>query len=349
MTVDSPSSGHSERAVGGTARLRTVLQRYSPELAESPAAELVSGGFSGAQVWKVSSARGAFAARNWPAATDAQRICDLHGLLRQVAAAGLPVAVPLQTAAGDTLLHQDDQLWQVEPWLPGVADFHVRPTPQRLRAAMQVVAAFHATATQFARLTSVNRWRMRPEQTPATVTDRLDFLRRLTGEAPRLKRALHADTHSEFGSLAAAVWRGWEQFGPQIAAELHAAAAWRVPVSPVLRDIWHDHLLFSDDAVTGLIDPAACRTDTVAADLSRLLGSLIGDEPRWSEALAAYQEQRPLTAAELQLVPVLDRSGVLLSGLAWLRRRYLAGEGDTVAVRQRLRAIVQRIGRLGGG
>jgi Ser/Thr protein kinase RdoA (MazF antagonist) len=94
-----------------------------------------------------------------------------------------------------------------------------------------------------------------------------------------------------------------------------------VPLQPCLRDVWHDHVLFQGDTVTGLIDPSAARTDTVAADISRLAGSLIADDRRaWDLALDAYQGARPLSAAESALVGVLDRSGVLLSGMAWLER-----------------------------
>ena len=76
--------------------------------------------------------------------------------------------------------------------------------------------------------------------------------------------------------------------------ELRTAQRLRVPVQPCLRDVWHDHVLFVDDAVSGIVDPAAARTDTVAADISRLVGSLVGDDPRgWTVALAAYQSVRP--------------------------------------------------------
>ena len=72
-----------------------------------------------------------------------------------------------------------------------------------------------------------------------------------------------------------------------------------VPLQPCLRDVWHDHVLFQGDEVTGLIDPSAARTDTVAADISRLAGSLIADDRRaWGKAMDAYQAVRPLSAAK---------------------------------------------------
>ena len=126
--------------------------------------------------------------------------------------------------------------------------------------------------------------------------------------------------------------------------ELRTAQRLRVPVQPCLRDVWHDHVLFVDDSVSGIVDPAAARTDTVAADVSRLVGSLVGDDPRgWTVALATYQSVRRLSADELTLVGVLDRSGTLLSGMTWLARRYLAN--TTFAHPERVVARLERIVR----
>jgi Ser/Thr protein kinase RdoA (MazF antagonist) len=145
-------------------------------------------------------------------------------------------------------------------------------------------------------------------------------------------------------SLADAVIAAFERSGSQISRELRAAA--RVPffLQPCLRDVWHDHVLFQRDEVTGLIDPSAARTDTVAADISRLAGSLIADDRRaWDVALDAYRGVHPLSADEVALCGVLDRSGVLLSGMAWLERRYLERIALTERGKDRLERIVARL------
>jgi Ser/Thr protein kinase RdoA (MazF antagonist) len=124
--------------------------------------------------------------------------------------------------------------------------------------------------------------------------------------------------------------------------------ALRQPVLQVLclRDIWHDHVLFTGDRVTGLVDFGALRWETVAGDLARLLGSLVGDDrSAWQQGLAAYQEVRPLEPAEAALVEIFDASGVLLGGLQWIR--WIAVEGRTFPNRQgvilRLDEILRRL------
>ena len=83
-----------------------------------------------------------------------------------------------------------------------------------------------------------------------------------------------------FAAAARSIVAGFQRSAKRMTLELRTAQRLRVPVQPCLRDVWHDHVLFVGDAVSGIVDPAAARTDTVAADISRLVGSLVGDDPR---------------------------------------------------------------------
>jgi Ser/Thr protein kinase RdoA (MazF antagonist) len=119
-------------------------------------------------------------------------------------------------------------------------------------------------------------------------------------------------------------------------------------LQPCLRDVWHDHVLFCGDEVTGLIDASACRAENVVIDLVRLVGSLAGDESAaWDVALDEYQQARSLSVEEVSLLHVLDRSSVLLTGIRWVER--IACEprlADDERVALRMRSILQRLEHL---
>jgi homoserine kinase type II len=100
---------------------------------------------------------------------------------------------------------------------------------------------------------------------------------------------------------------------------LNEASTINVPLFPVIRDLWHDHVLFTGDDVTGIVDFGALRVDSAACDLSRLLGSLVGnDREAWEFARQQYNSIRPLSADEWKLAQALDEANVILAGLNWL-------------------------------
>ena len=93
----------------------------------------------------------------------------------------------------------------------------------------------------------------------------------------------------------------------------------RLPQQPCLGDVWHDHILFEGDQVSGVIDFGGVRVDHVAADLGRLIGSLVGDDDAaWTAAMAAYRALRPLSWEEEALARLLDRTGAIIALLRLL-------------------------------
>lgn len=213
---------------------------------------------------------------------------------------------------------------------------------------MRALAVFHDAGAAFEARREEEEWFGGPAFGCApTVRERVGLMRGrvVGGELAALRAAVPATGGGEFGGLARRALRGFERLGETVLRELRLFESVAVPLVPCLRDVWHDHVLFTGEAVTGLVDPSACRRDTVAADLSRLLGSLVGDDVRrWTPAVAAYTRCRPLSADEAALVPVLDRSGVLLSAATWVRRRYVLGAAcETPEVVGRLREVVERM------
>jgi Ser/Thr protein kinase RdoA (MazF antagonist) len=142
------------------------------------------------------------------------------------------------------------------------------------------------------------------------------------------------------------LWRALPAHLPAATTELLCWQHRAVPLQPCLCDVWHDHILYEGDTVTGVIDYGQVKLDCVAVDLARLLGSMVPGAPeRMQGALWMYGQMRPLPVAAEMLVPLLDRTGMLVGAMNWLR--WLYHEGRTYptpeAVAQRLRHLAQRL------
>ncbi len=93
----------------------------------------------------------------------------------------------------------------------------------------------------------------------------------------------------ELRTVVGSGWR-WRYGAGTLASRAGAAELLAAPLQPCIRDVWHDHVLFVGDDVSGLVDFGAMQPDSVAADIARLLGSLAGDDRQaWTIGLAAYE------------------------------------------------------------
>jgi Ser/Thr protein kinase RdoA (MazF antagonist) len=145
------------------------------------------------------------------------------------------------------------------------------------------------------------------------------------------------------------VERAWPILQKRIPLIPQALAPWilrRLPLQPCLGDIWHDHVLFSGEEVTGLVDFGSIKVDHVTIDLGRLLGSLIGDDAEARRrGIEVYTQIRPLALEDISLIQVLDETGTLLGAanwLIWLYRDRRAFE-NLEQVSRRLGALVERL------
>jgi Ser/Thr protein kinase RdoA (MazF antagonist) len=113
---------------------------------------------------------------------------------------------------------------------------------------------------------------------------------------------------------------------PLVIGQLAPLADVPFALQPCIRDVWHDHVLFDGDRVTGFVDFGGMQIDTPATDVARLLGSLVGDKPAGRrDGLAAYAAVRPLSEQEAAAVTALDAAGTVLAGVNWIRWIYLDG------------------------
>lgn len=320
-----------------------------------------AGGFSGAEFWKIPVAGPATASqeprlllessssstpepvgwlclRRWPAVSpDESRLQQIHAFLDALAAENLPVPTPLRTRTGATFVREGRTLWELTAWMPGAADFHANPNDDRLRAAMESLARVHLAAAA---------WRTPKQQPSAAVRQRFQMLQQVKAWVSRLK-ARQSALPPTWRTTAAALLQAAPRAASETLARYSDVPRLPLPVQWVVKDIWHDHVLFQNNDVSGIIDFGAIGIDTVATDLARLLGSLLGNDwPRWSAALEAYAAVRPLSSAERETVAALDRAAVVLSGLNWLQwaavdgRRFPGREADIL---QRLETLQRRL------
>jgi Ser/Thr protein kinase RdoA (MazF antagonist) len=120
-------------------------------------------------------------------------------------------------------------------------------------------------------------------------------------------------------------------------------------LQPAIRDIHQDHVLFTGDEVTGLIDFGALRIDTPLADIARLVGSLVGDDTAERQfAVDAYSDVRPVSREARRVVDLLDHSGVVLGALNWLMWLYVERRdmGPVQPIVNRLDGLVMRLHRI---
>lgn len=333
---------------------RRVLDGYPHPYRPHRLCDLGSGGgFSGARLWRVEAAAGLFCLRAMPAAhVNTVRLSGLHDLLLHVRDCGIEqTPVPVCDSEGRTWIRCNHAIWQLEPWLPGTADFHAKPTLRRLQNALSLLARWHRAAATFEPEPDERQWfGCRPAAPSPGISSRLHRISKWDdARCDRVRESLRPCAWPAFDEPGARLLALFRQASGSVAAELQLGSQVMIPVQPCLLDIWHDHVLFTGDEVTGLIDAHSCRADCVATDLARLLGSLVGDDRAgWDAGLAAYEQIRPLSLAERGLLELFDRSAVLLNGLTWLEWRCLEGrrfEQPEIVV-ERLQTIVVRLERL---
>jgi len=324
------------------AAIEALLARY--DTAFRPLRiEPAVGGLSAGSVWRLETAAGPLCLRRWPAGTLPGRIDWIHAAVRHAMAAGCHLLpAPLATLDRAAFVSHEGRLWNLSLWLPGSADFPAHPSPERLRAAMQALATVHRSLADFRLGYSADAER----RTPAIV-ERLRHIERFAEEAWR--EAISAvPIPAAYPDLAdlRRVWLDRFSAGARPLADRLQAALGGGRIQCCLRDIWHAHVLFTGEHVTGIVDLGAMQFDTRATDLARLLGSLVGgDRGQWQLALAAYRTAADLSPAEESLASLLDEANVLLIPGVWLDwlLRERKDFANPALVRERLRAARERL------
>ncbi len=326
--------------------LRQVLSRYDlPAIAQiQPLGS--AGGFSGARLWKINTNLGDFCLRRWPTPhPDADQLSWIHRVIRHAYHNDCPfLAAPRLTIGGDSFVRYQGSFWEVSRWMSGIANFSEDGNETRLENMMRALARYHHSAAQV----SLD---FRPS---SSLKFRIEQLEKLPRTVQQLASVpLHSigpfEIRDEIESLRQTILRNADSTGKRILESLRPLAEVVFPVQPILRDIWHDHVLFTGNEVTGMVDFGAMQMDNIAFDISRLLGSTIADATtRWPLALEIYSQSRPLMELETALIPLLDQTTVLLGSVNWLNWICLERKPfeDWSSVRTRLAFLRQRLSHL---
>ncbi len=322
-----------------------VLSNYPPDCQPASVEPLGSaGGMSGAQFWRIHAPRGEFALRRWPIEHPApDQLRFIHAVLRHAATNGCDfLPVPATTRSGETFIRHADQLWELTPWMPGTADYETSPSVEKLRAAMHALARFHNAVAGFPASAA-------PGSAGGSnaIQRHLARLRELSpNRISELATAITDTTWPELAPLARQFLANLPRAVPHAILQLEPLSNSQLPLQPCIRDIWSDHILFTGDEVTGIIDFGAIDIDTPATDVARLLGSLAHRHrtETWTEGLAAYNEVRPLSDAESRAAHALETSGTILAGCNWIRWIYVDGRSfeDVGRIVERFRRLLIR-------
>ncbi|MFM7152202.1 MAG: phosphotransferase [Gemmataceae bacterium] len=264
-----------------------------------------AGGFSGALLWKIESGVGSLCLRASSPSESPRHLADRHHLMALARDRGMTFVPRVhRNAEGNTVSIHAGRAWELMEWLPGSASYQEHPTQTKLTAAVVALARLH-------REWASGKTRILAE-CPA-VERRIRAWKRHMESSPGILPLAASDLYQRIQAHL----NRWLVRVPEILGK--PAASLRV--HPCLRDIWHDHLLFTGEELTGLVDYAGVGEDNPAVDLARMLGSLCGDdEDAWEFALAHYREMGDLTGEEARLARRLDQSGVILALANWRTR-----------------------------
>ena len=129
-----------------------ILCNYHDDLVDGKVVSMGSaGGFSGSSFWKVRGRRGRYCLRRWNAAYPTlERLQFIHAVQWHARQEGFEkFPMPVETLEHLTLVADETNFWQLEPWLKGRPGTRCRMTSCRIVSAMMALAEFHQSVRFF--------------------------------------------------------------------------------------------------------------------------------------------------------------------------------------------------------
>jgi Ser/Thr protein kinase RdoA (MazF antagonist) len=275
------------------------------------AEEFVSSGLSGARFWRVTVGERDFCLRRNPRkdGKSAGHYFRIHRFLEHLWNQGFrEIACPVKNLKQGTFVETFDAVWELSNFLPG--ETTKSPTLSQAVAAADFLARLHLVAATYQSflLSVAPGLKRRREVCKELRSGKLD-----ENYAAIVNSALSPTR--DLAIYVASQIRGVLPLG---FGHLERACD-KVPVQFCLVDCHIGNFLFTGDQVTGLVDFATVDVDSVTRDVARLFGSITTKNQNiWRTCMASYQQQRPLSAAELKLALAYHTSGLVGRAANWL-------------------------------
>jgi homoserine kinase type II len=273
-------------AAEGAPTLDTVLTAWG--VAGAPTERL--GGGAANEHWRVETEAGPRVLRRYHARRATESLPYEHELLRFLADRKWPVAAPVATGDGETVVETDEGRWALFPFMRGAP---AESSELALQRKGSVLALLHA---------DLGEWPSRGQRpTFGRVTD-LD-----TAVAPEGFRSFedflvwYADADAERAAALAATRQ-------RNAADLDERGYGDQPDTVIYYECFGANVLFVEDTVTALLDFDMAHEDARVADIARSLVLDCGTDNAkvrsWLAGYAAHADPR-LDGAEAELIPPL--------------------------------------------
>jgi Ser/Thr protein kinase RdoA (MazF antagonist) len=278
--------------------------------------EEISGGMSESRFWRVTVGQRTCCLRRTPI-RQARSIGDLmriHAFLEHLWKEGCrEIARPCRTLNQLTVVETIDAVWELSNFLPG--EVAKTPTLAQAVGSSEFLSRLHLAAASYQSF---------PLRDAPGIKQRRELCQELRrGKLEILSTAIEHSVSSSERDMALKVASQVRSVLPKVIDHLESAHE-RVPVQWCLVDCHIGNFLFTGDQITGLVDFATAGMDSVTRDVARLVGSVtIHESSHWEACLASYQQQRPLSVAELKSVLGFYTSGLLGSAANWLEWRFI--------------------------
>lgn len=316
---------------------QTILDRWFPDQ-RIVSIESVGGGLSGASVWQVAVAgllgTEKWALKCWPEGSRAERVAEIHWVLKTARANHCP-AIPTALETGDppaSWINVGGTFWECSAWVEGVSpDLH-----QNLDQTVEQLAGWIARFASSVEVLGKSRG------VPKTLMDRWRRVEGLQKTLPNpiaiggvgLAHGYDSQQRQALGRAIQVLGWTWPRVVPELSKSLIGWIQESLDLQYVVRDVHFGNTLFSGGKLAAFVDFDAVRMDTPAADLSRLVGSVLLErsgevdaEAVWDVALAAFRRVRPLSSTEESLARWLADINPLINLANWVVWLAIDGRG----------------------